>query len=160
MKKDQREADTELGLKRGQVNKNFSSWVVVRGLKTQPMLACGCLALALTTSFKIVKYCLASQRCYEFYLDDLAFNEMEEERMINPQLAKEIAKLTDEKTPLPQQQEGSLAGVVAQAKRMKPLALRRPTYMDGVAVGLAGSILDCWVPQKPLHRYFNMCAGF
>ncbi|CCW59993.1 unnamed protein product [Phytomonas sp. EM1] len=36
---------------------------------------------------------------------------------------------------------------------------RPPTFMDGVAVGLMGSIMDCYLPQKPIQNYYGMRCG-
>lgn len=47
----------------------------------------------------------------------------------------------------------SSVGQVSEVKRM-------PTFMDGVAVGLFGSIFDCFLPQHSPSAYFNMCFGY
>lgn len=36
---------------------------------------------------------------------------------------------------------------------------RTPTFIDGVAVGLLGSIFDCYLPQRPSSAYLNMHFG-
>ncbi|CCW67034.1 unnamed protein product [Phytomonas sp. Hart1] len=46
--------------------------------------------------------------------------------------------------------------------RKEPSAVkerRLPTFMDGVAVGLMGSVMDCYLPQKSIQYYYGMRFG-
>lgn len=54
------------------------------------------------------------------------------------------------------QKHEHLLSSVNQLSAMK----RMPTFMDGVAVGLFGSIFDCFLPQHSPPAYFNMCFGY
>ncbi|GET93187.1 hypothetical protein, conserved [Leishmania tarentolae] len=190
LKEDQREVDFLAGLKKGQRNPHFSAWTLLRGLRTQPMLTTGCIALATTSVMKCVKCYLANLRCREFFIDDVQFNMMSDLSETDSEAAAFLATVShvargragahDE---LPMLREDCSEGrpnhphptrVLAQASTVsnllhthrswpdrKEFALihRAPAYSDGVAVAFLGSVLDCYLPQKPVQRYYNMLAG-
>ncbi|KPI86748.1 hypothetical protein ABL78_4165 [Leptomonas seymouri] len=204
LKADQREVDFLSGLRRGQRNRHFSSWTILRGLRTQPMLTVGCLALAATSAMKCMKWYLAGCRCREFYQDDLEYAMLELQSRDDPKaaalmdaIAREAAA---ERTPIsPSAIKGaavaelhklsnssyasssaapttspslssSQAGASLQSllKKHDPnplgggsakLVHRHPSFWDGVAVAFLGSVMDCYLPQKPVQRYYFMHAG-
>ncbi|EPY34345.1 hypothetical protein STCU_01009 [Strigomonas culicis] len=162
LRKDQREVDYDMGLRKGQANKHFSRWVVLRGLRTQPMLATGCVGLAVTSTFKLIKFYLSSARCSEFWFDDMAFEQMA------PKEAEELKAYYHSQTFVAGRDPSSkpaapttVAALMKQAEVARPPQNREsPTFADGVAVGLLGSVLDCYVPQKPISRYYHMRFGY
>lgn len=205
LKADQREVDFLAGLRRGQRNRHFSAWTVLRGLRTQPMLTVSCLALSTTTAMKCIKCYLASRRCREFYQDDVEFALLHEESRRDPKAAAmleaiereaeatvsptplsplaiksaAVAELHKRPSPTPTTTESASAPAVNMLKpgtsvkellnandaslrsagNSKKLIHRCPTFADGVAVAFLGSVLDCYVPQKPVQKYYNMHAG-
>ncbi|KAH9582152.1 hypothetical protein LSM04_006330 [Trypanosoma melophagium] len=36
---------------------------------------------------------------------------------------------------------------------------KSPSFWDGVAVGLMGSVMDCYLPSKPIYSYYGMRCG-
>lgn len=183
MKLDQHQANFEVGLKPGQPNPNFSSWVIPRGLRTQPMLTVGCLSLAATTVFKGVKCYLAHRRCIEFLLDDVEFAMLERMSRDDPVTRELFEKICAEGAAATSHAHQKLPGQpgapgpsatqvyksVELMMRDNPAltalnsgagALKRPpTYWDGAAVGILGTIMDCYMPMKPVNRYYNMSFG-
>lgn len=212
LRADQREVDFVAGLRRGQRNHRFSPWTILRGLRTQPMLTVGCVALAATSTMKCIKCCLATGRCREFYKDDREFALLLEacETKDNPRaqalltaieeasmptqpapvspLSSKVAAMADLQKPSAAKIDLPTAPAAAEASR-SPSSLqallhahgtkntsssgsgsggamattklihRSPTFWDGVAVAFLGSVMDCYLPQKPVQRYYNMRAG-
>lgn len=177
LKNDQLQADHEAGFAKGVRNPDFPRGIIRRGLRTQPMLALGCICLRITCVLKVSKTILAHRRCREFDLDDLGFellHDMAQENVEVPELLvrmqQEIAQKEEEKkrgdimedlrTSQQSGQKWSIERVI-QKQTSSPLGGQRcPSYMDGVAVGLAGSIFDCYLPQKPPSAYYNMTFGY
>ncbi|KAG5488519.1 hypothetical protein JIQ42_00126 [Leishmania sp. Namibia] len=188
---DQRQVDFLAGLKQGQRNAHFSSWTLLRGLHTQPMLTIGCVALASTSAMKCFKCYLANLRCREFFMDDVQFSILKDLSETDEEAAALLARLTHDVTgsnavahgashksqqeqKQGRQTEASAPGNPPSASTVRdllhahtsaagggqlPFVHRAPTYYDGVAVAFLGSVLDCYLPQKPLQTYYNMRAG-
>lgn len=159
MKVDQRTADHSMGFGKGVRNPNFPRSVLRRGFRTQPMLAVSCLCLRLTCCIKIVKTVISNWRCREFDEDDVGYelisnlSEEEQSRLLSSVSAKEqVQPPSDSTSKLDLSKFINSCATGADS--------RKPTYMDGVAVGLAGSIFDCYLPQKPASRYLNACFGY
>jgi hypothetical protein len=208
LKADQREVDFLSGLRRGQRNRHFSSWTLLRGLRTQPMLTVGCMALGVTSTMKCVKCFLASRRCREFYADDVEFARLQSQSGADPKASALLEAIEREAvtanatiSPLalksaavaelhkqPTSTGSSSASPPASpspvaASTLKPgisvqellnahdsnrfsgaagstkLIHRCPTFWDGVAVAFLGSVMDCYLPQKPVLKYYNMHVG-
>lgn len=177
MKKDQLQADYEAGFAKGVRNPDFPRGVVRRGLRTQPMLALGCICLRITCVLKLCKTFLAHRRCREFDVDDLGFELLRDMAHENSEIPELLSRMQQELTRSEEtkkrgdiledlrhsQQSGERWGIerVIQKQTSGPLGGQRPpSYMDGVAVGLAGSIFDCFLPQKPPSAYYNMTFGY
>ncbi|KPA80015.1 putative mitochondrial hypothetical protein [Leptomonas pyrrhocoris] len=205
LKADQREVDFLAGLRRGQRNRHFSAWTILRGLRTQPMLTVGCLALAATSTMKCVKCYLASRRCREFYHDDMEFAMLQAQSDDDPKAAALLEAMKREAVTV-RTQISPLAvksAAVSELHKMPPssssvvsspveveaasvsspsagasvqellkahgaekpniypskLIHRCPTFADGVAVALLGSVMDCYLPQKSVQKYYNMHVG-
>lgn len=216
LKADQREVDFLSGLRRGQRNRHFSSWTLLRGLHTQPMLTVGCMALGATTAMKCAKCYLANRRCREFYCDDVELAILHERsaddpkaaalleaiereggadssKTISPLAIKSAAVAELHKTPASSADSttsaassalpltSSPSATSALSSSLKPgasvkdllraydpknmgaggskLIHRYPTFWDGVAVAFVGSVMDCYLPQKPVQKYHNMHGG-
>lgn len=69
-----------------------------------------------------------------------------------PQLSATVATSVKRDVPVMQQ-------VLRKSDQGKSLLRRPPTFWDGVVMGLLCSIMGCYVPQKPLHTYYNMSFG-
>ncbi|KAG5463950.1 hypothetical protein LSCM1_00124 [Leishmania martiniquensis] len=98
LKEDQRQVDFLAGLKQGQCNSHFSSWTLLRGLHTQPMLTTGCIALAVTSAMKCTKCYLANLRCREFFMDDVQFTMLQELSETDAEAAAFLANCTHDAT--------------------------------------------------------------
>lgn len=190
---DQREVDFLSGVCRGQRNPHFSRWILLRGIRTQPMLTVGCIALGTTSILKMVKAYLANRRCVEFSQDDMDFNQLAQWSRTDSKVAEEFHKMCWDAVRRPTfsdeakhnfyataQKHGTSSSPTApQAAKSRDesssinrllqtteaqqsngrLIHRLPTYCDGVAVAVLGSVMDCYLPQKPVQRYHNMRFG-
>ncbi|CAJ1993487.1 hypothetical protein conserved [Leishmania donovani] len=191
LKEDQREADFLAGLRQGQRNRHFSTWTLLRGLRTQPMLTTGCIALATTSAMKCIKCYLANQRCREFFIDDVQFDMISELSETDSYAAAFLSTVFHNATgcgagahdafttlredrsegqptqsPSPRASASTstvndlLHAHISKLDSEKVALIHRaPTYYDGVAVAFLGSVLDCYLPQKPVQRYYSMRAG-
>ncbi|CBZ25964.1 conserved hypothetical protein [Leishmania mexicana MHOM/GT/2001/U1103] len=191
LKEDHREADFLAGLKQGQRNPHFSTWTLLRGLRTQPMLTTGCIALAITSAMKCVKCYLANLRCREFFIDDVHFDMISKLSETDSEARDFMATVSHNATgcgagahdAFPTFREDCSEGQPTQSpaprasasrstvnglfhthssrldNKESTLIHRAPTYYDGVAVALLGSVLDCYLPQKPVQKYYNMRVG-
>lgn len=194
LREDQREVDFLAGLKRGQRSPDFSSWTLLRGFRTQPMLTTGCVALATTCVMKAVKCYLANQRCCEFFVDDIDFEVLLDMSKTDVGAATLLSSFTQEGAPS-RETAGAPQPVASLSSRDAPRTApvtddcgahdavstvssllqkhssrpgrglqaaqlyRPPTYYDGVAVAFLGSVLDCYLPQKPVQSYHHMRGG-
>ncbi|CAG9583639.1 conserved hypothetical protein [Leishmania major strain Friedlin] len=191
LKEDQREVDFLAGLKHGQRNPHFSTWTLLRGLRTQPMLTTGCIALATTSAMKCIKCYLANQRCREFFTDDVQFHMISELSETDLDAAaflstvlhnangcgvgarNALSTLREDRSedqpsmspaPTASASTSTVNGLLhTHSSRLDSkeftLTHRAPTYYDGVAVAFLGSVLDCYLPQKPVQKYYNMRVG-
>nr|CAJ2481613.1 unnamed protein product [Leishmania braziliensis] len=191
LKEDQRKVDFFAGLKQGQRNPHFPPWTILRGLRTQPMLTTGCIALATTSALKCIKCYLANQRCREFLLDDIQFDMLNERSETDAAAAAFLASVSLDATGGSAGARGAFstsAEPLSETQSTQSPVLRRssptstvsdllhthssrlgskecafvyraPTYFDGVAVAFLGSVLDCYLPQKPVQKYYNMRVG-
>eukprot|EP00796_Vickermania_ingenoplastis_P005021 gene5021-3616_t len=175
LKHDQATADRAAGFPAGVRHPDFPRSVLLRGLRTQPMLTLGCLCLQVTCVLKAIKFSLAHRRCVEFDMDDVGFELLE----LMAEESKEVPVMLQEmrhSLSVPKEKEtnlledfrrAKLAGqrwsLLSATRSVKPTISsyqRHPTFMDGVAVGLAGSVFDCYLPQKPPSCYYNMLFGY
>lgn len=174
LKKDQAGVNADAGLKRGQRHPHLSSWTLLRGIRTQPMLTVGCIAMACTSVFKCIKFSLASRRCREFARDEEEFTTLLQASRTTPEAAAAFDKLcegalsstTNASLPPPSSSAGDAASsqavmdaLLRSAGTVDRVTRRPPSFMDGFAVGITGSIMDCYVPQKPLPKYYGMRLG-
>lgn len=159
-----------------------SGWhVMSRGMRLQPFLTAGVAACCATATMKMLKYWSAAQRCNEFFVDDIEFLELKEMTAVNPQMEKAFHNYCDEVLHSPTtvaatlstdvtHVSGSVALLLKRAEQSGPsttagggkgevIYRRPPTYWDGVAVGLFGSMMDCYLPQKPVKTYYRMMFG-
>lgn len=150
-----------------------SSWTISRGFRTRPFFTLGCMSLALTTLLKVAKFTLANRRYQEFVADDVGFELLQamcadshgEKDELNRLLDVELgaSKTGPVSTPerdvkTPNDQAKSLTRrLVAEAADVSER--RAPTFWDGVAVGLLGSVMDCYLPSKPVYCYYGMRCG-
>lgn len=147
------------------------------GFRMQPLYSTGVMACTATGMAKLLKFYLASGRVNEFLLDDFEFGELRSWAAESPDTSKafndfcldslesslkpSVAVATSVNSSLTLTdklivQHGNAkrqAGFGDQAIR------RRPTFGDGVAVGLLGSIMDCYLPTKPQSMYFDWRFG-
>lgn len=179
MRRDQRAADAAVGFGPSARNTDFPKGVLRRGFVTQPMLAMGCFCLAVTSVLKVMKCRLAHRRCLEFEVDDVGFDLLMEMTAESPDAAavldglretvlqsqaverQQTSLLEDFRSTQESGKSWKLSNALAdQVARRSPSIARHPTFADGVAVGLAGSIMDCYTPQKPPSSYYNMHFGW
>lgn len=181
IKRDQRTADYELSMQVGRPMRKFSRWTLVRGIVTQPLYTVGCCCLMLTSTLKLVKLALTHRRCMEFRMDDEDFaylqhlaNECDDalvafEALCRAEERPTVSNRLPAETPWEREthpaaygyrlawqgigNDGSSSGSASYKRPM-------PSYMDGVAVGILGTVMDCYLPQKAPQKYLGMRAGW
>lgn len=178
LKKDQFTADCSAGFSKGVRNPDFPKSVIWRGLRTQPMLAVSCMCLQLTCILKTMKAYLAHQRCLEFDMDDIGYDLLADLASEEADLPKMLEEMVDEirqndakkdserlsracQSSLPEN-GGSFRKLAKMSRRTASLARpsRYPSFNDGVAVGLMGTVFDCYLPQNNPSSYYNMRFGY
>ncbi|EKF27704.1 hypothetical protein MOQ_008565 [Trypanosoma cruzi marinkellei] len=160
------EADLPRHLRRGK-------WTISRGFRTRPFLTLGCISLVLTTLMKSVKFTLANHRYQEFLADDIGFTLLEQMYANLPEGNERLEKFLDEALTNSRTASASSTDGVSNSRmphtktvtstllqETSPLCERKPpSFWDGVAVGLMGSIMDCYLPSKPVYNYYGMRCG-
>nr|CCC93707.1 conserved hypothetical protein [Trypanosoma congolense IL3000] len=152
-----------------------NSWTIKRGFRSRPFFTVGCIALSITTVLKTAKFCLASYRYQEFVADDIGFELLKEMYAGSCEEQHELEVLTQalsnpngiDKTPSvanapPVGGNGSKGTALTEllVGRASSVCEREPpSFWDGVAVGVMGSVMDCYLPSKPLYSYYNMRCG-
>ncbi|RNF17909.1 uncharacterized protein Tco025E_04654 [Trypanosoma conorhini] len=148
-------------------------WTISLGFRTRPFLTLGCISLALTTLMKSAKFTLANYRYQEFVADDIGFTLLEQMCADSPEGREELGRLLDEaltglKAGAASPADGDGNGRGPHHKTLtctlmqgaSPLAERDPpSFWDGAAVGLLGSVMDCYLPSKPPRSYYGMRCG-
>ncbi|CUG87354.1 Hypothetical protein, putative [Bodo saltans] len=146
------------------------------GFRLQPFFTTGVIACFTTGCAKLVKFYLSSARVNEFLFDDLEFeglqhwaNQSEETSKAFDAFCKDSIASAPTSTMSSAKQIASmdltdkLIARHSEAKRDLDygdhILKRRPTFGDGVAVGLFGSIMDCHLPTLPENRYFDWKFG-
>lgn len=144
------------------------------GFTLQPFFATGVMACTTTGFAKLLKFYLASGRVNEFLFDDFEFGELSAWAKHSPDAAKlfqDYCKDSLESAPgINSPDDVGAVGLTAkliakhgEAKRDlsygDQAVKRHPTFGDGVAVGLFGSIIDCHLPVRPVHDYFDWKFG-
>ncbi|KEG14991.1 hypothetical protein DQ04_00231170 [Trypanosoma grayi] len=148
-----------------------NSWTIIRGFRTRPFFTVGCISLVMTTLMKSVKFTLANYRYQEFVADDMDFELLEKELSSTPEGKSELERLFKEvsKTTTAASLRDDAAGTRGPRGQTVTNTLMKeasqvcersaPTFWDGVAVGLMGSIMDCYLPSKPVYNYYGMRCG-
>ncbi|KAF5223086.1 hypothetical protein ECC02_003913 [Trypanosoma cruzi] len=148
-------------------------WTISRGFRTRPFLTLGCISLALTTLMKSVKFTLANYRYQEFVADDIGFTLLEQMCANLPEGNERFEKLLDEALTNSTAVSASPSDGVANSRMPKKKTVtsalmqessslrerKPPSFWDGVAVGLMGSVMDCYLPSRPVHTYYGMQCG-
>jgi hypothetical protein len=147
------------------------------GFRMQPLYASGVMACSLTGVAKLVKFYLASGRVNEFLLDDVEFEELQAWAKQSPETAKVFTDFCNDSLASLKPQNHSVDVATAASPTLSDrliakhgnakrelhmgdqLVRRRPNFRDGVAVGLFGSIMDCYLPTKPESMYYDCCFG-
>ncbi|ESL05919.1 hypothetical protein TRSC58_06416 [Trypanosoma rangeli SC58] len=148
-------------------------WTISLGFRTRPFLTLGCVSLALTALMKSVKFTLANYRYQEFVTDDIGFTLLEQMCADSPEVKEKLGVFID--GALADLKAGSVPPsgsnvnsynlpyknvTSALMQAASPLRERvPPSFWDGVAVGLLGSVMDCYLPSKPLQSYYGMRCG-
>ncbi|KAG8345992.1 hypothetical protein ERJ75_000962700 [Trypanosoma vivax] len=169
LKNDHRECDALLP---GQRIPN--QWTIPRGFRSRPFFTLGCVSLGITTVMKAAKFYLANYRYQEFVADDVGFallqslygsmsgSEPQFKDFLNEVLTKPShgssalnkEALVDEQRKSPRVVTDFLLRNATHVCEREP-----PSFWDGVAVGLVGSIMDCYLPAKPIQTYYGMRCG-
>ncbi|ORC93088.1 uncharacterized protein TM35_000024140 [Trypanosoma theileri] len=161
-------------------------WTLTRGFRTRPFFTLGCVSLALTTLMKSIKFSLANYRYQEFVEDDIGFELLQKmysntpggdedfKKFLNESLKNQNSPVTSiindvANTPSVVTTSTSASGVLNSKKTTLTDALiedatisreqKPPSFWDGVAVGLMGSVMDCYLPSKPIYSYYGMRCG-
>jgi hypothetical protein len=164
------------GARPGKLPKMSFVSIMKFGFRLQPFFATGVIACTTTGIAKLVKFYFASARVNEFLFDDIEFeglrhwaDQSEETSKAFEAFCKDSIESAPTSTITSAKQIASmnltdkLIAKHGEAKRDLEygdhILKRRPTFGDGVAVGLFGSIMDCYLPTLPENCYFDWRFG-
>ncbi|SCU71613.1 uncharacterized protein TEOVI_000319400 [Trypanosoma equiperdum] len=151
------------------------SWSIRRGFHSRPFFTVGCVALGITTLMKATKFCLANYRYQEFAADDIGFELLKSMYVSSPEghrqfeafVKKTIGNEKVLELPSPSTNFAT-GGKIRNNQNLTETLVsstssfcdrKPPSFWDGVAVGIMGSVMDCYLPCKPLYSYYGMRCG-
>ncbi|RNF08899.1 hypothetical protein TraAM80_02444 [Trypanosoma rangeli] len=122
---------------------------------------------------KSVKFTLANYRYQELVMDAIGFTLLEQMCADLPEGKEKLGIFIDEVLADLKAGPVSPSGSNANSYSLpyknvtstlmqgaSPLRERSPpSFWDGMAVGLLGSVMDCYLPSKPLQSYYGMRCG-
>jgi hypothetical protein len=130
---------------------DFGKSAVVRGLRVNPYMTAGMWSFFLMGWTKLFKWYSASVRVNTFYMASFEFEEMRDSAVKQD---PEGAKLFDAYCA-----ELTKPSATLFRDAQEKSAIVTPTFSDGVAVGLFGSLFDSWLPTRPTSDYVGFAAG-
>ena len=125
--------------------------IVSRGFRSHPFITTGMVCFFVTGWTKLYKWYSASIRVNNFALASFDYSELRKSMASDA----EAVKLFDRYSAELDKPEATLLRIPKAVRDPPPV----PTFGDGVAVGLYGSLFDAWLPTKPTRDYMGYAAG-
>eukprot|EP00759_Apiculatamorpha_spiralis_P012037 PhF_6_TR19129/c0_g1_i2/m.28138 len=154
-------------------HKDVTPWTV------EPYTMALAYAMYVTTVMKFTKFFLAQGRHNEFLYDEMVTKEFLEANPNSPEAEglrammemRQMAKTKEEEIQIQLQFKSANSDIVVPSpysiskeedefkKKAKVKREVIPTFWDGVAVGVFGSVQDAYNPCKPIWQFMNMRGG-
>jgi hypothetical protein len=129
--------------------------MLIRGLRICPMMTIGVVSFLVTGVSKVFKWYSSSIRVNNFLLAEyelsetrLSLNDDPEARAIFDEYCKELAA-----------PQGTLFRDTSKSWASQDQPPPAPSFSDGVAVGIYGSLFDSWLPTGPTSAYIGFTGG-
>jgi hypothetical protein len=126
---------------------------IIKGMRVHPYMTAGTVSFFLMGCTKLFKWYSASVRVNNFHLAEFDFMLARQSFSEDPQ----AQKLFDEYCTELAKPESNLFRDSSNVRGRR--APRTPSFSDGVAVGLFGSLFDSWLPTGPTSAYIGFSAG-